>query len=78
MPTVETKTEGAFTLLRVIYISHTLCCITHSFVQDLIVFSKKLPRVSNGFEIDVASDQLSAQPHNSHSNSEKKTSHNIE
>jgi hypothetical protein len=43
-----------------------------------IAFSKKLPRVSNGFEIDVASDQLSAQPHNSHSNSEKKTSHNIE
>jgi hypothetical protein len=43
-----------------------------------IAFSKKLPRVSNGIEIDVASDQLSAQPYNSHSNSEKKTSHNIE
>jgi hypothetical protein len=30
-----------------------------------------------GFEIDVVSDQLSAQPM-SHSNNEKKTSHNIE
>jgi hypothetical protein len=41
-------------------------------------FSKKLPRISNGFGIfDVASDQLSAQPH-SRSNSEKKTLHNIE
>jgi hypothetical protein len=44
-----------------------------------MTFSKKLPWVSDGFGIfDVASDQLSAQPHNSHSNSEKKTSHNIE
>jgi hypothetical protein len=31
-----------------------------------------------GLRFDVASDQLSAQPYNSHSNSEKKTSHNIE
>ncbi len=30
------------------------------------------------WDFGVASDQLSAQPHNSHSNSEKKTSHNIE
>jgi hypothetical protein len=30
------------------------------------------------WDFDVASDQLSAQPHNCHSNSEKKTSHNIE
>jgi hypothetical protein len=31
-----------------------------------------------GLRFDVASDQLSVQPHNSRSNSEKKTSHNIE
>jgi hypothetical protein len=44
-----------------------------------MTFSKKFPRVSDGFEIRCeASDQLSAQPQNSRSNSEKKTSPNIE
>jgi hypothetical protein len=43
-----------------------------------MTFSKKLPRVSNGFGILVWRDQLGAQPHNCRSNSEKKTSHNIE
>jgi hypothetical protein len=33
--------------------------------------------MGSGFGVGVASDQLKAQPH-SHSNSEKKTSHNIE
>ncbi len=44
-----------------------------------MTFSKKLPRVSDGFwNFDVASNQLSTEPHNCRSNSEKKTSHNIE
>jgi hypothetical protein len=39
---------------------------------------RNFPEFQMGLRFDVASDQLSAQPHNSHSNSEKKTSHNIE
>jgi hypothetical protein len=39
---------------------------------------RNFPEFQMGLGFDVASDQLSAQPHNSHSNSEKKTSHNIE
>ncbi len=38
---------------------------------------KNFPEFQMGLRFAVASDQLSAQPH-SRSNSEKKTSHNIE
>jgi hypothetical protein len=50
---------------------------TRILYGDMIFFEETSPSFRWVWDVDVASDQLSAQPR-SRSNSEKKTSHNIE